>query len=87
MKIDYKSQPNLDQIILSDFLPFPQTILISKSKVGPDAGKVYITTGDLHTDNPRHIERQAHAMQMASLIARDFDWRWKVYTQHPDLMC
>ena len=87
MKINYKSQDNLDYIMLSDYLPYPQTILIGKVKVGDEKGKIYITSGNLHTDNPFDIERQAHAMCIAARIARDFDYRWTVYTQHPDLIC
>lgn len=87
MKIDYKSQDNLDYIMLSDYLPYPQAIMIGKVKIGEEKGKVYITCGDLHTDNPLDIERQANAMNIAARIARDFDYRWKLYTQHPDLIC
>lgn len=87
MKIDYKSQDNLDQIIIYDFLPFPQTITIAKAKVGEEKGRIYITTGALHTTDPIHIERQSLAMQLAAAIARDFDYRWLVYTQQPDLLC
>lgn len=83
VKIDYKTQDNLDQIILSDFLPFPHTISVSREK---SSGDIWITTGQLHTTEPLHVERQALAMQQAAMIARDFEYRWVVYASHPDLV-